>query len=557
MESCKLSEIPWRGSGNEKFDFSNPNICMVFNAGELFIVEYGVNEVIGTCRTENIHPNMISARLNYAEQELRGGQPTKIIAYLLDSLTLCIQDLRTNSMLANISHDSKIDYLELNPGGNKLLFRDKRRQLHLYNIKEQKKQTLLNYCKYVSWVPNSDVVVAQNRNNLCVWYSIDEPDKVTMYEVKGDVESIQRTEGKTEVIVDQGQNTISYELRETLIEFGAALEYKGLEKAVQILEPLDMTPEIEANWKTLAKLALEQQNLYVAERCYAALGNIAKADSEGLDNFRVQAKLAVLDKQFHRAEAILLQNDEVEEAMAMYQELHRWDESIKIAEKKNHPDVREFKENYFQWLIDTNQEAKAAEVKEREGDFHTAISLYLKGGLPAKAANIVTNYNVGIPHDQLEKISAQLISSQMFEKAGEFLERLNILDRALDCYVRGHAFRKAVDLARRAFPSHVVNLEEEWGDWLQSQKQLDLAIEHFVQAGIFSKAIEAAISARKWNRAVQLIANQPPEISRPYYKQIARHYAEIRQLDLAEKYFINAGEFVEAFEMYVRANKWD
>lgn len=28
-------------------------------------------------------------------------------------------------------------------------------------------------------------------------------------------------------------------------------------------------------------------------------------------------------------------------------------------------------------------------------------------------------------------------------------------------------------------------------------------------------------------------------------------------MDLAEKYFINAGEYVEAFEMYVRANKWD
>lgn len=67
MESCKLSELPWRGSGNEKFDFSNPNICMVFNAGELSIIEYGINEVIGTCRTENVHPNMISARLNYSE----------------------------------------------------------------------------------------------------------------------------------------------------------------------------------------------------------------------------------------------------------------------------------------------------------------------------------------------------------------------------------------------------------------------------------------------------------------------------------------------------------
>jgi hypothetical protein len=31
--------------------------------------------------------------------------------------------------------------------------------------------------------------------------------------------------------------------------------------------------------------------------------------------------------------------------------------------------VHEFKENYFTWLTDTGQEAKAAEVKEREGDF--------------------------------------------------------------------------------------------------------------------------------------------------------------------------------------------
>ena len=28
--------------------------------------------------------------------------------------------------------------------------------------------------------------------------------------------------------------------------------------------------------------------------------------TEGADNFRVQAKLAVLDKQFHKAEAILI-----------------------------------------------------------------------------------------------------------------------------------------------------------------------------------------------------------------------------------------------------------
>ena len=63
-------------------------------------------------------------------------------------------------MQGTIQHDSKIDYLELNPGGTKLLFRDKRKQLYLYSIKEQTKQSLLNYCKFINWVPNSDVVVA-------------------------------------------------------------------------------------------------------------------------------------------------------------------------------------------------------------------------------------------------------------------------------------------------------------------------------------------------------------------------------------------------------------
>ncbi len=138
---------------------------------------------------------------------------------------------------ATINHDAKIDFLELNPSGSRLLFRDKRKQLHLFNVREQKKTTLLNFCTYVNWVPDSDVVVAQNRSNLCVWYSIDEPDKVTMYNIKGDVEEIERTESKTEVIVYDGINTYSYLLDSPLIEFGAALEKRDLERAVTILEP--------------------------------------------------------------------------------------------------------------------------------------------------------------------------------------------------------------------------------------------------------------------------------------------------------------------------------
>lgn len=54
-----VDQIPWQGSGQEKFYFENLYVCMVFNAGELSLVEYGVNEILGSCRTEHMSPHLI------------------------------------------------------------------------------------------------------------------------------------------------------------------------------------------------------------------------------------------------------------------------------------------------------------------------------------------------------------------------------------------------------------------------------------------------------------------------------------------------------------------
>lgn len=132
-------------------------------------------------------------------------------------------DLVGGYTVGTVSHDSKIDWLELNETGHKLLFRDRKMrvrpgdweggdmrhicshpnptflwhicshpnstflwhsQLQLYDLESATKTTILSYCSYVQWVPGSDVVVAQNRNSLCVWYNIDAPERVTMFLMK-------------------------------------------------------------------------------------------------------------------------------------------------------------------------------------------------------------------------------------------------------------------------------------------------------------------------------------------------------------------------------------
>ena len=149
IEGEKCSEIVWSVNGKEKFDFNNPGVCMIYSSGELTLIEYGNDEVVGYCRSEYIHNDLISCRIK---------EKVKIISFLIDLNTIYVQDLNSQTLLTSVSHEEKIDYLELNKTGTKLIFRDRKKQLFLFNLHENKRSTLLNYCGFVKWVPNSEVL---------------------------------------------------------------------------------------------------------------------------------------------------------------------------------------------------------------------------------------------------------------------------------------------------------------------------------------------------------------------------------------------------------------
>ncbi len=72
------------------------------------------------------------------------------------------------------------------------------------------------------------------------------------------------------------------------------------------------------------------------------------------------------------------------------------------------------------------------------------------------------------------------------------------------------------------------------------------------------KAVEAAIQSRQWNKAVQILdVVQDPHAASKYYKKIAQHYASIGELELAEKFFVEADCTKDAIDMYNNAGKWE
>ena len=63
IDGVKLSEIQWHGNGKEKFNFDNPSVCVVYYAGEVTLVEYGQNEVLGSVRTSHTNSHVLSVRI--------------------------------------------------------------------------------------------------------------------------------------------------------------------------------------------------------------------------------------------------------------------------------------------------------------------------------------------------------------------------------------------------------------------------------------------------------------------------------------------------------------
>ena len=71
------------------------------------------------------------------------------------------------------------------------------------------------------------------------------------------------------------------------------------------------------------------------------------------------------------------------------------------------------------------------------------------------------------------------------------------------------------------------------------------------------KAIEAAIQARQWGKAVQIVELQEPSISAEYYQQIAEHYHSVKDHPLAEQYYLKADLPLKAVDMYVASGQWE
>ena len=73
--------------------------CLVWLlSGELSLVEYGSNEILGSIRTELMNPHLVSVRLNERQHSNKRFEQNKKMAYLIDPKTICIRKFSCSSL---------------------------------------------------------------------------------------------------------------------------------------------------------------------------------------------------------------------------------------------------------------------------------------------------------------------------------------------------------------------------------------------------------------------------------------------------------------------------
>ena len=222
-------------------------------------------------------------------------------------------------------------------------------------------------------------------------------------------------------------------------------------------------------------------------------------------------------------------------------------------------DIEKMKDQYYNYLVSTNQLDKAAKFKESNEDLNKEENSIFKEDDPIKAADLfIQEYNESnYDKNLLEKIIKELNDLNHYEKLGELYEKIGQHENAIDAYKKAKSFPKAIELAKKNNLNCVKKIEEELANLFLDEKDYENAIIHFIEAGNYEKAITISINfLNNWKNAIELINKYQSKINPSFFVEIGNHFKKEFDFKKAEKYFIKGGEPMLAFNMYINFLKF-
>ena len=89
-----------------------------------------------------------------------------------------------------------------------------------------------------------------------------------------------------------------------------------------------------------------------------------------------------------------------------------------IAEHYQGNEAGDRKRKYFEVLVSSNQNAAASELRVNSKEYQEGIDLYMKAGVPGRAAGVILEHGIVQPLSLIKNVASALDKKEVFEHAG-------------------------------------------------------------------------------------------------------------------------------------------
>ncbi|KHJ85180.1 hypothetical protein OESDEN_15098 [Oesophagostomum dentatum] len=257
------------------------------------------------------------------------------------------------------------------------------------------------------------------------------------------------------------------------------------------------------------------------------------------DVFIAQARKALEDEDYHRAESCLLRANRPDIILKFYQENGMWPDALRIAKEYLPHQLLQLQEEFEQVELlgggrGVNSLLAQGRAFEEQREWAKAVQAYLKvnhtttsdqsliNDAMLKSADLALRFLASTDEEMVMKVVDALEANKSYEKMAELLLAIGQNRQAVIALVRAQQWSKAKQVATEFVPEMVADVESQYKEWLTQEGRvgelIDVdvisAIDLLIAKGQWEKALETA-RQQKVNLKPQIL-NFAQELAKPF-----------------------------------------
>lgn len=266
-----------------------------------------------------------------------------------------------------------------------------------------------------------------------------------------------------------------------------------------------------------------------------------------------QAKLLEKQGRYKEAEKLYTTISDPQQAIQMYKQLKNYESMIRLI-KEFYPEMVSDTYIHLAKELESSNNFKQAESYYIQGnDWKSAVNMYRKTDNWEDAYKVAKNHGGPVAGKQVAYLWAKTLGG---DSAVKLLNKLGLLDQAIDFALENSAFEFAFDLAKTSSKDKLPEIHGRYAMFLEDEGRFAEAEQEFIRAKKPKEAVLMYVHNRDWDNAQRVAEQYDPSLTSDVLIGQAKLAFDEKNYQKAESFLLRAQRPELAVKLYKDNGMW-